>query len=47
MGNSPGRRGRVPRYEGLDFDIYYDNVKIGVGELWSTGTTRVGTSVSK
>lgn len=47
MGNSPGRRGRLPRYEGLEFEIYYANEKIGVGELWSVGTPRVGISVSK
>lgn len=47
MGNSPGRRGRVPRYEGLEFEVYYADVKIGVGELWSIGKPRVGISVSE
>lgn len=47
MGNSPGRRGRLPRYEGLDFDIYNDDVIIGVGRLWSVGMPGVGVSVSR
>lgn len=46
MGNSPGRRGQPPRYEGLEFEIFYYGEKIGAGELWSVGP-KVGTSVSR
>lgn len=47
MGNSPGRRGQLPRYEGMEFEIWYDRVKIGIGELWSVGVQRPGFSISK